>query len=327
MRLIFAMMNYPLKIVHGYSLPELEGFLEETCDIFDDTVSLEPISLGGWSNVNFRGHSSGIQFVLKLPWSTEVFESNPYDMMYDLNLYFSRLDIAAPPLKVGRLPNSTATPFYLVEYIEGTTHSSIEEASYEELRSLKKSHSLLRGKTPPNLPNYESPLGYLNAIRSLVEEHTWLSEASKETQTLLNNYELILPRLISLTDAIGNWSGNVMHGDLWIPNIVFRPGQNALFLDFEACALGDSRYDLAYLLEGHENRATEKIPEIFVNEDIEFINSLRPLVLACVIDWSIARLLSMESGIVEPNLNTERIHSMILGYVQGKINRWKSILH
>ena len=321
------MMKYPLKIVHGCTLSELEGFLKESCDIFDKSVSLEPASLGGWSNVNFRGQSSGIDFVLKLPWSTEVFDSNPYNLMHDLSFFFSRLDIAAPPLEVGRLPNSSETPFYIVEYIPGITHSSIVNADETDLLSLKKTHQILKREKPPNIPKYESPFNYFNAIRSLVEEHDWLSKVSTETLDILNQYELLLPSVVSSIEIIDNWSGETMHGDFWIPNIVFRSKRNALLLDFEACATGDSRYDLAYLLEAHESTSSKEIPLLYEDEDINFINSLRPLALTSVIDWSIARLLSMESGIVEQNLNTPKIHSMILEYAREKLVRLGSLLH
>ncbi|TFH01079.1 MAG: aminoglycoside phosphotransferase family protein [Candidatus Thorarchaeota archaeon] len=324
---MLSMMKYPLKIVHGCTLSELEGFLKESCDIFDKSVSLEPTSLGGWSNVNFRGRSSGIEFVLKLPWSTEVFDSNPYNPIYDLSLFFSRLDIASPPLEVGRLPNSSETPFCIVEYIPGTSLPSIGKANENDLLSLKKSHQILKREKPPNIPKYESPFNYFNAIRSPVEEHDWLSKASTETLDILNQYELLLPSVVSSIEIIGYWSGETMHGDLWIPNIIFRSKRNALLLDLEACATGDSRYDLAYLLEAHESASIKEIPLLFEDEDVNFINSLRPLALTSVIDWSITRLLSMESGIVEQNLNTPNIYSMILGYVREKIVRLGFLLH
>ncbi|MBE0526136.1 MAG: phosphotransferase [Candidatus Thorarchaeota archaeon] len=206
-------------------------------------------------------------------------------------------------------------------------HPSIANANENELLSLKKSHQILKREKPPSIHKYESPLNYFNAIRSLVEEHDWLTKASAETRVILNQYELLLPRIVSSIEIIGYWCGETMHGDLWIPNIVFRSKRNALLLDFEACATGDSRYDLAYLLEAHENTSIKEIPLLFEDEDVNFINSLRPLVLTSVIDWSIDRLLSMESGIVEQNLSTPNIHSMILGYAHEKIVRLRSLLH
>lgn len=320
-------MKYPLETVHGHSRSKLADLLENSCEAFDKSVNLEPISLGGWSNINNRGRSSGIEFVLKLPWSTEEYERNPYDPLYNLSLYFSRLDLAAPPIEVGRLSDSSETPFFLVEYVDGTTYSSITDASAAELLSLKESHRLLKKQKPPGILKYESPSDYLIANHEQVENHSWLPRASKQTRTLIEQYDSLLPQVKSLNEDIGYWSRETMHGDLWAPNIVFHPEQKIFFLDLEACAIGDSRYDLAYLLEAHVDRSTENIPTLIEDEDIDFVNSLRPLALAYVIDWSLSRLLSMESGIVEQNLSTQEIHTMILAYAIEKIGRLKFLLH
>ncbi|MHA1862381.1 MAG: phosphotransferase family protein [Candidatus Thorarchaeota archaeon] len=321
------MMKYPLEMVHGLTRSKLQDLLEISCDAFDKSVSLEPISLGGWSNINIRGKSSGFEFVLKLPWITEEYEINPYDKLHDLSLFFSRLGLTAPPIEVGRLSDSSKTPFFLVEYVDGTTYSSIMDVSEDELLSLKDSHRLLKKQRPPNLLKYESPLDYLTSNHEPVENHSWFPRASKQTRTLIDHYDTLLPQVKSLNEVMGYWSRETMHGDLWLPNIVFHPERKAIFLDFEACAIGDSRYDLAYLLEVHVDRSTENIPILIEDKDIDFVNSLRPLVLAYVIDWSLSRLLSMESGIVEKNLNTQRIHTMILGYAREKIGRLKFLLH
>ncbi len=322
-----AMMEYPLETVHGHSRTKLEDLLENSCDAFDKSVSIEPISLGGWSNINIRGRSSGFEFVLKLPWITEEYERNPYDQLYNLSLYFSRLDLTAPPIEVGRLSDSSETPFFLVEYVDGTTYSSIVDANEDELRSLKKSHRLMTKQKPLGIPKYESPLDYLTANHAHVENHSWLPRASTQTCTLIDQYDSLLSQVKSMNEVIGYWSRETMHGDLWVPNIIFHPERKVLFLDLEACAIGDSRYDLAYLLEAHVDRSTENIPTLIADEDIDFVNSLRPLALAYVIDWSLSRLLTMESGIVEQNLNSQKIHTMILGYAREKIARLKFLLH
>ncbi len=42
-----TMMKYPLEIVHGHSRSELEDLLENSCDAFDKSVTLEQVSLWG----------------------------------------------------------------------------------------------------------------------------------------------------------------------------------------------------------------------------------------------------------------------------------------
>ncbi|MGY5880164.1 MAG: phosphotransferase [Candidatus Thorarchaeota archaeon] len=322
-----TMMTYPIKTVHGHSHSELEAILEDSCTAFDDFINLEQINMGGWSNINLRGKSSDFDFVLKLPGTIGPFTENPYDQLYDIALYFSKIDLTARPIEVGRLSDSAKTPFYIIEYIEGISHSVVSDVSVDELLSLKETIRIFRDQKPPNLPTYKSPTDYLLANHEPVENHVWLSKASKETQILLNKYDSLFHQVKDQTDTLDNWSKTLMHGDMWIPNVIFRSNQNALLLDFEACSYGDPRYDLASLLEVHVNSSIESIPSLILEEDIETIKSLRPLVLSYVIDWCLDRLLLMESGIMEPNLSREKLHTMIIGYAQEKIDRLKFLLH
>ena len=318
-------MYYPIKTVHGHTLSELEYILEDSCNSFDDIVILESTSLGGWMNVNIRGTSSDFDFVLKLPWTTEKLESNPYDFLYKLQAQFAKLNITPHPIEVGRLKDSSETPFFLIEYVSGTAHSKIADANEDELLSLKESLRKLKKEKPSGIPKYASPTDFLVANHEQVENHSWLLRASEETKTLLTEYNSLFPKIESRMDILGSWSGDVMHGDLWIPNILFRDSVEALILDFDMCAYGDSRYDLCRLMEGED--IEENIPSLIPNEDLRFINSLRPLAVAFIVDWSIERLLSMESGVVEPILNTNEIRAGILRYAEEKINRLKILLH
>ena len=178
-------------------------------------------------------------------------------------------------------------------------------------------------EVPKEIPNYETPADYLASNHRQVVEHPWLDQAKTETRHLIEEFTKPFRMVESMMDILGHWSGDVMHGDLWIPNIVFRQSQEVLLLDFDACAIGDSRYDLSYLLEG---KRIDNIPDLIPDEDLIIVNKLRPLVLCYIIGWSIERLLSMESGIVEPNLNTPRIRKELLGYVESNITRLKTHL-
>ena len=320
-------MKYPVKTVHGHSHSELEALLEDSCDAFDDFINLEHTSMGGWSNINIRGQSSGFDFILKLPALLEDFTNNHYKTQYNLNLFFGRLDIAPHPIEFGQLSDSAGTPFYLVEYVEGTSHSELIDASESELLTLKESLRIMKEQKLSDIPIFETPSDLLLANHNRVVSHDWFPKATTKTKALIDQFDLLFPRVNSLTDVVGYWSKELIHGDLWIPNVIFRPDHNALLLDFESCAIADPRYDLARLLEGHEEKRIEKFPSLFSDEDINFINSLRPLVTSYVIDWCIERLLSMESGIVESILNTPNIHSMVLDYGHQQIECLKSLLH
>jgi aminoglycoside phosphotransferase (APT) family kinase protein len=274
-------------------------------------------------NINIRGKSSDFDFVLKLPWTTDTYDSNPYKQLHNIQIQFARMNIAPHPIEFGRLKDSSETPYYLIEYIDGTSYSDITEVPEDEILSLHESLRILKKQKLSGIPRYETPSDYLIANHKLVEDHIWSKKASIKVQTLIEEYRSLFPKVESTTDIIGYWSGDVMHGDLWIPNIIFRNSMESLILDFDMCAYGDSRYDLCRLL-GDE--AIDAVPQFISDEDVNFVNSLRPLVLAYIIDWSLERLLSMESGIVESNLNTNEIRSAILGYTKDRISRLAFLL-
>jgi thiamine kinase-like enzyme len=247
-------------------------------------------------------------------------------MQYRLNLFFSRLDIAPHPIEFGQLSDSAGTPFYLLEYVDGTTYSKLVELNESELHSLKESLRILHKQKLSDVPTYETPTDLLLANHNGVVTHDWFLKASEKTKVLINEFDLLFPRVNSLTDVIGYWSKETIHGDLWVPNVIFPSNQNAILLDFESCAIADSRYDLVRLIEGDSKNRIDNFPSLFIDKDINFINSLRPLVVAFVIDWCLERLLSMESGNIESNLNTPKIHSMVLDYGHQQLDRLKSLL-
>ncbi len=320
------MMKYPLKTVHGHSISTLESLLEDSCSAFDDFINLEEENIGGWSNINIRGKTSNFDFILKLPGILKEYETNPYAQQYRLAQYFSRLDLTPSAIEIGRLSDAAETPFYLIEYIEGKTYTKVTDATCDELLALKESLRMLRSQKPPKLRKFSSAIEYLVANHARVENHPWLSKATERSRDLLDQYSPLYSEVEIQTATIDRWSGELMHGDLWIPNVIFRPGHHAVLLDLEACAYGDHLYDLASLLEVHVNTATDKLPLLIHKEDYMNVNMLRPLVLSYVIDWSLERLLTMESGIIEPNLNTSTIYDMIVGYTREKIARLNDLL-
>ncbi|MFW9844763.1 MAG: hypothetical protein ACFFEV_09320, partial [Candidatus Thorarchaeota archaeon] len=181
MNQLSAMINLPIKSVHGHTHSELEHILEDSCDSFDDIVILEPITLGGWMNINIRGKSSDFDFVLKLPWTTEKLDYNPYDLLYKLQAQFARLNITPHPIEVGRLKDSSETPFFLIEHVTGTFHSKVSAVNEKELLSLRESLRILKSQKPSGIPKYETPSDFLVANHEQVMNHIWLPQASDET--------------------------------------------------------------------------------------------------------------------------------------------------
>lgn len=320
------MTKRQLARVHGHSVTELEHLLQDACDLFDGAVSLEREALGGWSNINIRGHSKGIDFVLKLPWSLSSHDTRPYKHLNDISLFFNKLGIAALPLSMGQLSDTMETPFIIFEYIDGVIHDSLTEFTPQEITSLKDCLQILSLQKPPGLKRYKSPSDHLTTAYVLVENHEGLSNRSQEVAVLIDSFNEIYPNVLSYADSLDVWVPSIMHGDLWIPNIILESGKVTL-LDFEACAYGTPLYDLAYFLETLVSASYAKLPGLLNPEDVDEVNSLRPLVVAFLVNWSLERLLSMESGLVEPNISSPVRRSAVIGYTRSKITRLKTLLH
>lgn len=319
------MKKRQLSRVHGHTITELERLLQDSCDLIDSDVSLEQVTIGGWSNINIRGYTSGIDFVLKLPWSTISQDANQYKRLNDISQFFSKLSITAMPLSLGRLSDEMETPFIIFEYIDGVIHNTLSDFSVQEIRFLKDCLQILSRQKPPGLKRYKSPSNFLITTHSLVENHEGLSSISQEVALLIDSFNEIYPEVLSYTDSLGAWSSTIMHGDLWVPNIILQSGK-AILLDFEASAYGNRIYDLAYLLETPVSNSVDNLSGLLSPDESDEVNNLRPLVLAFLVDWSLERLLSMESGLVEPNLNTAERRSALIDYTRSKISRLKAIV-
>ncbi len=322
---ILKMVEQQIHQAHGHSIQELEQLLVDACDLFESEVSLESHMLGGWSNLNIPGHSGGIDFVLKLPCTLASPGTGPYRCLYDVSLFFNKLGIAARPLAIGQLPDAKDTPYIVFEYVDGVIHDSLSDFTHAEIESLRECLHILSNQVPPGIPRFESPSDYLVSSHSLIENHEQVSRASNELARLIDSVNEIYPIVLSYTDSLGEWTPSVMHGDLWVPNIVFHSGGVTL-LDFEACAVGSSFYDLAYLFETTVH-TPEDINSFFLSSDDEHeVSSLLPIVLSYLIEWSLERLLSMEAGVVESNLDTPRIRTSIFDYSRSKMSKLRSIL-
>jgi hypothetical protein len=323
--LTLEMTERHIERVHGYTINELEHILLDACDILDDTISLEHNALGGWSNINIRGQSSDIDFVLKLPCSLSPHDSNLYNQLFDISMHFNKLGFAAQPLAKGKLSETNGIPFIIFEFIDGVTHDSLTDFSDHEISSLRNCLDRISQQKIPNLKRYKSPSDHVAFWYSLVENHVGLSNASQEVGALVDKFAKMYPDVLSFSDSLGLWTPSLMHGDLWIPNILFHTG-NIILLDFEDSAYGNPLYDLAFLLETPDSTSENIPPGIVRLEEMDDVNNLRPVVLAYIINWSLERLLSMESGLIEQNLSTNESRSAIIGYTQGKISRLRSIL-
>ena len=311
--------------IHGHTIVELEQLLRDACDIFDGDVFLKEQSLGGWSNINVLGQCDGIGFVLKLPASIPPYETFHYESLFATSLFLSKTGATTKPLVVGKLSDDAATPFIIFEYVDGVTHQDLAGFSRHELESLRRSLQILSRQKPPGLPRYTSAHEYLTSLYGLIKNHVHSSRCSQEADDLLAMFGKIYSRVLTYTDSLKPWPFELMHGDLWAPNVVFRKG-TAVLLDLDSCAYGSLFFDLAYLLEA-DAEASQDLPEgLVLPQEMEEVNRLRPPAVAYLILWSIERLLSMDAGFIEPNLATQRIRSALTDYPHSKISRLSSLL-
>jgi len=311
--------------VHGHTINELEHALLDACEIFDDTISLEHNTLGGWSNINIRGQSSDLDFVLKLPCSISPHDVNPYNQLFDINLHFNKLGIAGRPLAKGQLSDTNATPFIIFEYIDGIIHDSLTDFSDHETSLLKDCLDLIFRQKTPHLRRYKSPSDHVTSWYSLVENHLGLTDVSQEVGTLIDEMKKVYPDVLSFVDSLGAWTPSLMHGDLWIPNIIFQNGK-VILLDFEDSAYGNHLYDLAFLLETPDAVSEQTPLGIVRSDEMGEVNDLRVVAVSYIVNWSLDRLLSMESGLVEPNLSSDESRSAVIGYTRGKLSRLNALL-
>jgi aminoglycoside phosphotransferase (APT) family kinase protein len=314
------MMKHQLLSIHGHSLSRIRELLIESCELVNKDVILDTTPLGGWSNINIKGRSQDYEFVLKLPWSTVHYETNPYGHLSDLLGLVSKSNLTMPPLAFGRLQDTKETPFILLQYADGHIYSSITEATREELHSLRDTLHKLSLLKPPDLQIYTTPRAYLDEMHRRVTEHEMLSSASNDVLHLTRIFDQKYDAIGQRVATLESWSQATMHGDLWGPNILFHKG-GVLLLDFELCCIGDPLYDLAYLMEASDSPQAASIPDLISNETMERINELRPVVLMSLVGWSLERLISMDAGIVEANLISPRIRENIIQYSKTKLTR------
>jgi aminoglycoside phosphotransferase (APT) family kinase protein len=312
------MMKRQLLKIHGHSQSRIGELLTESCELIDKNVVLDTLSLGGWSNINIKGRFQDYEFVLKLPWSTVHYETNPYSYLYDLLQIVSKSKLTTPPLALGRFKDRKETPFILLQYVDGFVHSSIAEATSEELHSLKDALYKLSLLKLPGLKTYTTPLAYLYEIHRRVSDHERLSSASRDVLYLVRMFSQKYASISQRVESLEAWSRETMHGDLWEPNILFNEG-GVLLLDFELCCIGDPLYDLAYLIEASDRPHAVSIPDLISNEAMERIHELRPVVLMSLVSWSLERLISMDAGIVEANLTSPQIRENMIRYSKMRL--------
>ncbi|MFX1483636.1 MAG: aminoglycoside phosphotransferase family protein [Promethearchaeota archaeon] len=298
----------------------------ESSDVFDGVITLETTLLRGWSNINILGHSSDIDFVLKLPYTLPPHKRNYYQHLHDVSQFFAKFDITSKPLEIGSLSDRTETPFIIFEFIHGDVHNSIKDLSNLDLRHLSECLDLMSRQKPLGLETYNSPSDFLQRCHFVIQNHEGLSKCSRETSMLVESYEELFVGVQSKTGPLGSWSSTIMHGDLWVPNIVLQPDR-AFLLDFESCAYGNRLYDFAYLLETPDVPLDTLVLDGLLHpaEKAE-VDALRSLAISFIICWSLERLLLMESGLVEPNLNTPEAHSSVETYTRSKISRLRELI-
>ncbi|MHA2460904.1 MAG: aminoglycoside phosphotransferase family protein [Candidatus Thorarchaeota archaeon] len=294
-----------------------------------DNITIEATFLGGWSNVNLLVIANDNRYVLKLPGLQVKYEVNPFEYEYHICNHLARNEIAPRPIEIGRLNDSTFTPFLILEYIEGKIPANPAEITQEDQRALDETLSIMSNMAPPKVRAFNLPSEYLT--------HLWMpvKKLLGETLRIPESVSDVLKRLsesrVLMLDSIDNvcpWSKKLIHGDLQETNIVVMDGSVRL-LDLESCCIGEPSYDIVYLYTQHTTSTLSDYPAVRNHLDLDQvqIDSLESLALISVLSWSIERLLNITLGRVEHYLVDTGIHERILKYVKSKSARLNELLN
>jgi thiamine kinase-like enzyme len=111
-----------------------------------------------------------------------------------------------------------------------------------------------------------------------------------------------------------------MHGDFHEANLVFTD-DGARLVDFEYCAMGDSRLDLAYLrVQFEKSHPTNLVSSLAKNGDYNPISQFEPLALAFAIGWTLERLLLMDANKLESNAAKGLDPRQMRAYCRAKLD-------
>jgi thiamine kinase-like enzyme len=178
--------------------------------------------------------------------------------------------------------------------------------------------------------------------QGLVEGSSSVVQFLEEIQAILLRRLEIEPKIDCEIDwnhaenSPSNIPYGLIHNDLAFRNILVRPNNQLIFIDFEFADFGDLAYDLAYLISENQLLFTQTkviLQNIHLNPRIldrtnRYIKIFLPLLELANAHWTLSHISKIISG--DPSVKLFQLPSSIaqnLQYVRWKIRRLASILH
>ncbi|TFG04097.1 aminoglycoside phosphotransferase family protein [Candidatus Thorarchaeota archaeon] len=318
-------MSEELHGVHGLSLGELTRQLTFKVPSLGD-LSIHRSPIGGWTNVNLLAESNSKKYVVKLPQLRVPYLENPYESQFRTYEHFSQLGICPEPIAFGRLDTEIETPFLVLRFVEGEIIPNLSEMSSRQLDMIREVMATFASSSPQGLPRHESSLDYshhlLGKLENTLDQYNAPSSLVSDSVKTLRS---ITDSLLALGAFDDTWPKDVMHGDLQEPNIVFTESE-VMFIDLEETSIGESLYDIAYLVvQNPKHGPTRKIPSQLARDDEPRIRQLMPLALLSVIAWTLDRIVRTEAGVLEESLGRPTTSEVLRSYLNSKMLHYEEL--
>ncbi len=292
-------------------------------------IKIQPISIGGWTSINLLASNDSSDFVVKLPAVMREFSTNPYEYAFSIADEVFRFGFSTEPIFFGRICDNLETPFAIYKYAQGHQYSNLSELSKAELDVLISSRTQLSKIRPMNIRSFYSASTFLDSVIDFLgittSEFPPISDVLKSA---IQKLDAAACKLHPLLEVSNPWPLNLMHGDFQLGNIVFS-GNKITFLDFEECALGNSLYDLAYILMESEQTSKQisVLKSMLLGIDESDFSNMCNLALFFIITWTVERLIQIEHNIVESFLSSKQVVSQMNEYLNSKIHLLNQPLH
>ncbi len=319
-------MSKELLSVHGLSLDEIGNQITSAVGCSND-IHFNRRPIGGWTNINLLAESDSKRYVVKLPGLREPNDHNPYESQFKVYDHFSRLGLSPEPIAFGRLDSKLRTPFLVLRFVEGEIVPHFARMTSKQLSMMKAAMMTFSQNPIDGLHEFESSEAY---AKYLLNRLTDALNRYPISSTSMVDEGRRLQRMTDCLDAEGllqdDWPCDIMHGDFQEANVVFTESK-AVLLDFEETCIGNSLFDIAYLLvQNPLHNLTDKIPSILSEGKERRIRGLFPLALLSVISWTIRRIVQTKSRAIEESLADSHTVKDLEVYLHSKMRAFEILV-
>ncbi|MHA1576916.1 MAG: phosphotransferase [Candidatus Thorarchaeota archaeon] len=308
------MNSLQLSLVHGHTLTELSDLFNQASTSIEG-LRFSGISPGGWSNINLLGETELGKYIVKLPPLIDHYDANPYRYRFGISKDLFKNRICPEPIEIGRLPDREETPFMVSRLVSGTSPSNAGALTESEFKSILNALDKLVETKLTGVRRFSTASEYVQYLSSPISIDFEYGGFVKE---IGSEFRKLKDKLLERADSF-QWTQTIMHGDLHEPNIIFQNG-TVILLDFEACCIGSSVFDIAYLFTQSQNSESSEYPDYILSDSIakNKLVEMEPLALFSAIAWTLERFANLEKEIIEPNLCSIELKQAYALYLQTK---------